>query len=73
MADNTLVMTFLNQEGTKASITLPGVRADVTELEVSAAMDSIISKNIFASSGGDLVAKHSAEVTERNVTALVVK
>jgi hypothetical protein len=73
MADNTLVMTFLNQEGTRASITLPGIRDDVTELEVSAAMDFIISKNIFASSGGDLVAKHSAQATERNVTALEVK
>ena len=73
MADNTLVMTFLNQEGSKASITLPGVRDDVAELEVSAAMDAIISKNIFASSGGDLVTKHSAQVTERNVTALEVK
>jgi hypothetical protein len=73
MTDNSLVMTFINQEGTKASITLPGVREDVTELEVSAAMDAIISKNIFTSSGGDLVAKHSAQVTARTVTAMVVK
>jgi hypothetical protein len=34
------------------SVTLPGVRDDVNELEVSAAMDSIIESNIFESSGG---------------------
>jgi hypothetical protein len=33
-------------------VTLPGVRDAVNELEVSAAMDSIIGSNIFESSGG---------------------
>jgi hypothetical protein len=73
MADRSLVMTFLNTEGSRASITLPSVKDNVTEIEVSAAMDVIIAKNIFASSGGDLVTKHSAQITERNVTALTVK
>ena len=72
MADKSLVMTFLNQLGSRASITLPGVRDDVTEQEVSAAMDSVIAANIFESSGGDLVTKHSAQLTERTVTALEV-
>jgi hypothetical protein len=73
MAEISLVMTFLNQEGTRANITLPEVRVDLTELEVSAAMDSIVSANIFSSSGGDLVAKHSAQITERNITSLTVR
>jgi hypothetical protein len=73
MADKSLIMTFLNEEGSRASITLPGVRDDVNELEVSAAMDSIIASNIFESSGGDLVAKHSAQIAERNVTTLEVR
>jgi hypothetical protein len=73
MADKSLVMTFLNEEGSRASITLPGVRDDVSELEVSAAMDSIIGSNIFESSGGDLVTKHSAQIAERNVTTLEVR
>jgi hypothetical protein len=73
MADKSLVMTFLNEEGSRASITLPAVRDNVTEMEVSAVMDAIIARNIFASSGGDLVTKHSAQITERNVTALEVR
>ncbi len=36
-------------------------------------MDTIIAGNIFSSSGGDLIAKHSAQITERNVTELVVR
>jgi hypothetical protein len=73
MADITLVMTFINQLGSRATVTLPSVRADLTELEVSAAMDSIVSSNIFESAGGDLIAKHSAQITERQITALEVR
>ena len=49
MADKSLVMTFLNAEGSRASITLPAVKDTVTEIEVAAAMDVIISTNIFTS------------------------
>jgi hypothetical protein len=31
------------QMGSKVNIALPGVREDITEMEVSAAMDSIVS------------------------------
>ncbi|MBL4937846.1 DUF2922 domain-containing protein [Clostridium sp. YIM B02515] len=36
-------------------------------------METIIAGNIFASSGRDLLSKHSAQVTERNVTELNVR
>jgi hypothetical protein len=73
MAVKNLVMAFLNEEGSRTSITLPAVRPNVTEAEVSAAMDTIISKNIFYSNGGDLQTKHTAQITERIVTDLDVK
>jgi hypothetical protein len=73
MAEKNLVMTFLNQEGARASITLPAVRPDITQGEVSAAMDVILAKNIFYTNGGDLESKHAAQITERNVTELVVR
>ena len=73
MADKTLVMTFLNQEGSRASITLPGIRDNVTEAEVSAAMDVVVAKNIFYSTGGDLVTKHSVQLTDRNAIVLVIR
>ncbi len=73
MADKSLVMTFLNAEGSRASITLSGVKDTLTETEISDAMDVVIAANIFSSSGGDLVSKHSAQITERNVTPLEVR
>lgn len=73
MADKSLVMTFLNQRGEKTNITVPYVKDNLIESDVTAAMDSIIAGNIFASTGGDLVAKHSAQVTEKTVTALEVR
>jgi hypothetical protein len=73
MADKSLVMTFLNQRGERSSITVPNIKDNLTESDVSVTMDAIIAGNIFASTGGDLVAKHSAQVTERTVTALEVR
>ena len=72
MSDKTLVMTFLNAGGSKASINLPGIKEGLTGDEVSAAMDAVIAKNIFASTGGDLKAKKAAQITERNVTDLTL-
>jgi hypothetical protein len=72
MADRDLVMTFLSSEGSRLSITIPSVKDTITEVEVAAAMDVVVAANIFSSSGGDLVAKHSAQITERNVTPLEV-
>jgi hypothetical protein len=73
MADMSLVMTFLNREGSKTSITVPAVKDDVTDAEVATAMDAIIVKNIFFSAGGDLLTKHSAQLTEKNVISLEVR
>ena len=73
MADKSLVMTFLNSSGSRSSITLTAVRDNVTEAEVASAMDAVIATNVFESSGGDLVARQAAEITERNVTPLDVK
>jgi Protein of unknown function (DUF2922). len=73
MADKSLVMTFLNAEGSRTNITIPAVKDDVTEAEVGAAMDAVIVANVFESSGGDLKSKQGAQITERNVTLLNVK
>jgi hypothetical protein len=73
MGDKSLVMIFLNELGARVSITLPAVKDGVTALEVSDAMDVLIAKNVFKSTGGDLKVKHSAQITERNVTALEVR
>jgi len=73
MAEKTLVMTFLNRLGSKASVSLPGVRDNLTQSEISAAMDVIIAKNIFQSSGGDLITKNGAQITEKTVTTLEVR
>ena len=73
MADKSLVMTFLNSSGERTSITLPAVKDTVTEAEVSATMDAVIAANVFHSSGGDLLSKQAAQITEKNVTPLDVK
>ena len=69
----TLVMGFLNEEGKKSSIRVNNVRDDITEAQVSAAMDVIIAKNIFATTGGDLKVKDSAQLDDKKSTEMKVK
>ena len=69
----TLVMNFLNEGGKKTAVRLSNVKDGVTQAEVSAAMDVIIAKNIFKTTGGDLKSKDSAEITDKSSTELTVK
>ena len=68
-----LVMSFLNETGKKVSISLNSVKATVTEVEVSAAMDVMILNKIFNITGGDLLTKDSAQVIDKTTAELSVK
>lgn len=54
----TLRMSFRNEAGKTVSISLDNPKEDLTAAAVEAAMDLIIAKNIFTTSGGDLVSKY---------------
>jgi hypothetical protein len=73
MPDKSLVMSFMNEEGKKVSIRLDGIKEDITGDAVGLVMDTIISKNIFQTTGGDLKVKDSAQIVSRDVQALEVK
>ncbi|MBC7336021.1 MAG: DUF2922 domain-containing protein, partial [Clostridia bacterium] len=51
-----LVLSFQNAAGRRTSISLPNAKEGLTAAEVQQAMQAIIAKNVFASTGGDLVA-----------------
>ncbi|UOQ50295.1 DUF2922 domain-containing protein [Gracilibacillus caseinilyticus] len=61
-------LKFENEEGKTATISLDNPVEPVDPVVVNTAMDAIMSQNAFFSSGGDLVAKKSARIVERNVT-----
>lgn len=60
----TLVLTFKNEEGQNTSIRLRYPKDDLTSAQVKTLMDTIIQKNIFATTGGDLVSKVSAVIED---------
>ena len=66
----TLRMSFLNQGGNNVTISLDNPKEDLTAAEVQAAMDLIIARNIFTSSGGDLISKAYARVIDTTTTEL---
>ena len=63
-----LSMTFVTETGDKVSMTVSGVKSDITQAEVSTLMDTIIAKDVFLTKYGSLTAKYSAQLTQREVT-----
>ena len=58
MADNTqkkiLRLTFATTLGSTFSLTLPAPKEDLTAVEAEAAMNLILAKNMFMTTGGEL-------------------
>ncbi len=65
-------LKFENEEGKTVTISLDNPVEPVDPVAVSEAMDAILSENAFFSSGGDLVAKKSARIVERNVSEIEI-
>jgi len=66
----TLQMIFSNFEGRNSTVSVTDPDPAITALEVETVMDSILTRNVFNTSGGDLVAKVRAQVVSRTVDVL---
>lgn len=73
MDSTKLEMVFINQGGNTSKLVIDAPRTDLTETEVQQAMENIITKNIFNSPGGDLVAINSARVITTNVSDIIAE
>jgi len=71
MLTKTLELIFQNAAGKKVTVAVPDPRDTLTEAEVQTAMDTILAKNVFTSSGGDLVIVAGARIVSREVTDLI--
>ena len=63
-----LNMVFVTEKGSKASLTISGVKAAITKAEVDTLMDAIIAKNVFLTTTGALEKKESAQIVAKTVT-----
>ena len=64
----TLSMTFLTETDDKYTLSISGVKENLTEEIVTALMDVVLANDIFISKKGAITSKYSAKVTERQVT-----
>lgn len=62
-----LELQFTTQQGKTASISIDSPKEPVNMVQVNAAMDRLITANIFQTSSGDFISKKGARVVERNV------
>ena len=61
-------MTFTTSNGDKSTISIEGVKENLTKAEASTLMDTIIEKDIFLTKNGTLTGKYSAQLVQKQVT-----
>lgn len=67
-----LELIFKNQMDRTSRISVDEPREDLTEVEITAAMNSLIEKNIFETSGGDLKVISGARIITTDIEELTV-
>ena len=68
----TLSMTFLTDANEKLSLSVSGVKENLTDENVSALMDIILANDIFISKKGAITSKYAAKLTQKEVTLFEV-
>ncbi len=68
-----LLMSFRNAAGNRVSLSIDDPREDVTDAEVKAAMQTVLTQNIFTSNEADLVEIVDATIIETTKTDLDVE
>jgi hypothetical protein len=72
MVKTKLEMDFLDDQNKNYRISINEPRADITDMEVFAAMDTLLGAGIFQSRNGDLVEKVGARVVTTTVDEMTV-
>lgn len=67
MDTKVLELIFINAAGKKTTLSLNDPREDITEVEVRGVMEQVLAKNLFNSTGGDLVALGGARVVSKQI------
>ena len=63
-----LAMIFNTNSGKTTTLSVSGVTPVITNEQVITLMDTIVSKNVFEVTSGELISKNSAKLTERKIT-----
>jgi len=69
--DKNLELIFKNAAGKNARISMKDPKDDLTTEEVQALLDNIVAKNVFETTGGDLVEVVGARLIQKEVIQLI--
>lgn len=72
MIERVLNLKFNDTDGGSFNFTIKDVKEDVEDAVISAAMDTIITNNIFLSKGGELVSKNEAKIVVKETTDVIL-
>ncbi|RKD32321.1 DUF2922 domain-containing protein [Thermohalobacter berrensis] len=67
MAERTLQLIFKNTSDRTSRLSIEDPRDNLTEAEINTVMNDIITRNIFSTSGGDLVRIAGARIITKDI------
>ncbi|WLR51969.1 DUF2922 domain-containing protein [Bacillus tianshenii] len=67
-----LEMKFVTQSGSTATVSVDVPVEPLDPAVVDAAMNQILTQNIFTTSGGDFTAKKEARIVQRTITPITL-
>ncbi|MCF6095672.1 DUF2922 domain-containing protein [Thermovorax subterraneus] len=67
----TLELSFQNEAGRTARILIADPKENLTPAEVQPVMDLVVAKNIFSTSGGDIVKALGARIIIRDAVEII--
>lgn len=72
MIERMLNMKFNDAAGGKFTFAIKDLKTDVKDADISAAMGSIITKDVFLTKGGSLTSKEDAQIITKETTEVVL-
>jgi hypothetical protein len=72
MIKSKLEMEFKDIVGKKFSLSLESPREDLTEIDIKAAMDEVVNKNIFSTKEGDIVETVGARIVTTEIEEIEI-
>jgi len=71
--DKSLTLTFLTENGDKSTLTIVGIKDNLSDEEILSLMDTIIERKVFLSKNGLFIDSYSAKITTKETQKIDFK
>lgn len=72
MLEKSLVMGFENESGKKFNLRIREIKTELTKEQINRVMDTVVSNDVFVTTGGKITKKLGAEIITEETTKVEI-